>query len=522
MRPTGLKTRIIVTIVLLLTTATLLCGLVITMFWQRSLVQMEADRVAAVLRVAQTSLDEQQYSKRRLLSILIGSLQTDGPLDCVALAAETEKPFLTRGACRHKEQLGAQMRKSLQIRSPLAETGGSSWAVLAPAPEYLLVTVPAPGPDPLPVLGAVSPLGPVYERIRRSQRIILVYLAVNILLITTIGFFRLVRSTIKPVEHLVSLTEQYDEEPDFHLVRAEASTEFGRLTSALNSMLQRIENDRRQLRETIASLEKANARLEQTREELVRTEKLASIGRLSAGLAHEIGNPIGIIQGYLELLQRPTLSDDDRLQFAGRAADELNRINRLIRQLLDFARSSPAGLQPLHVNRLLQDMLDLFKARRKMDHIRFRLDLRTGNDLVESSEEGLRQVLLNFLLNSVDAIEEMGADHGGEIVISSSDTTLDDGRPALAITIRDNGCGIDPEQLPTIFDPFFTTKEPGKGTGLGLSVSHTIIESLGGRIEVQSEPGKGTKSRILLPRTTGSGESTERDSVSTHGSSGSP
>jgi C4-dicarboxylate-specific signal transduction histidine kinase len=326
------------------------------------------------------------------------------------------------------------------------------------------------------------------------------YLIVNILLIATIGFFRLVKSTVKPVERLVRMTEEYDEKNDFLLFPSKEGNEFGQLSSSLNRMIRRIDNDRKRLRDTVASLEEANTKLRQTQDEMIRAEKLASIGRLSAGLAHEIGNPIGIIQGYLELLQRQSLSDDDRLQFAQRAASELNRINQLIRQLLDFARSSPSGRQQLHINEQLQDILDLFKARNKMDHIHFHLNLQTHNDIIETSEEGLRQVLLNCLLNAVDAIEEKGKDHQGEIVITSHDETGDDLQPSIAITIQDNGCGIDTSRLTTIFDPFFTTKEPGKGTGLGLSVSHTIIESLGGQISVQSEPGSGTEIKIILPR----------------------
>ncbi len=501
MRAPGLKTHIIVTILLLLGTATLLASLVIIMFWQQSLIRAEAGRIHSVLETTSAALLSAYQGDQEGVLVFLADVQEKSALECLATVSLTgEGITAATGRCRNKVQLSALMDKSVQSRSRLAETSGSTWGVFTLRPDFLLIALPH-GPEQHQAgLGAVSSLKPLYHRVRQKQKTIIVYLLVNILLITTIGFFRLVKSTVKPVERLVRMTEEYDEKNEPVLFQAGDGNELGQLTSSLNRMIRRIDNDRQRLRDTVTSLEDANTRLQHAQEEMVRTEKLSSIGRLSAGLAHEIGNPIGIIQGYLELLQRKTLNEEDRLQFAQRAAGELNRINQLIRRLLDFARSSPSIQQPLHVNELLKDMLDLFRGRGKMDHITFSLDLQAQDDLIRTSEEGLRQVLLNCLLNAVDAIEELGAAHHGEITITTMDEPGDDQLHSLAITVRDNGCGIDPSLLSSIFDPFFTTKEPGKGTGLGLSVSYTIIESLGGRIAVQSEPGKGAEIKIILPR----------------------
>lgn len=498
MRSSGLKTHITVTLVLLLGTATLLASLIITMFWQQSLIRSEAGRVQSVLAIASQALQSENFTSHKNSLQFLFRTQEESGFDCLVVTDDTGRDIIfSSGICQNKSLLGTITQKSIQTLSPAADTSGSTWGVFTMRPEYLLMAVPFSSGHRWGSIGAAISLKPVYHRVRQKQKIIVAYLVVNILLIATIGFFRLVKSTVKPVERLVRMTEQYDENNEFLLLPGKEGSEFGQLSSALNRMIQRIDSDRHRLRDTVASLEEANSRLKQTQEEMVRTEKLAAIGRLSAGLAHEIGNPIGIIQGYLELLQRRSLSDDDRLQFAARAASELNRINQLIRQLLDFARSSPAGRQQVHINTLLKNILELFKARRKMEHIHFQLDPRTQDDQVETSEEGLRQVLLNCLLNAVDAVEEMGPEYQGKIIISSEVETADS---SLTISIKDNGCGIATAHLTTIFDPFFTTKEPGKGTGLGLSVSNTIIESLGGRIAVQSAPGRGTEIKIILPR----------------------
>jgi len=295
------------------------------------------------------------------------------------------------------------------------------------------------------------------------------------------------------------MTENYDEQDDIVPFYDQGGSEFGRLSMALNRMTRRIDADRQRLRETVESLEAANAQLQKTQQEMIRAEKLASVGRLSAGLAHEIGNPIGIIQGYLELLRRENLSPEDRKEFSERATRELERINRLIRQLLDFARTAPPGKHRIGINPLLDDVVDMVSKRKHMENIHFRLSLEAKDDTVVANEEGLQQVFLNCLLNAVDAIAEKTDDGPGEITVTTLNRDSDDSRPEVVISIRDNGPGIEASDLNNIFDPFFTTKEPGRGTGLGLSVSHAIVEAVGGRISARSEEGKGAEIVVALP-----------------------
>jgi len=500
MRAAGLKTDIVITLVLVLGTTTLLANLVMTMFWQQSLVRMEIHRVTSILRIEGKLLDTKLTAPAAMTGTDPALLESIGA-ECFGLQHPASEKAAIYGSCRHINELQTALETDRQNRSPTVAKLGSTWGVFAARPEYLLVAVPwETAGSGTGTIGAVTSLKPIYAAMRQKQKAILAYLLINILLLGTVGFFRLVKSTIKPVEHLVRLSENFDDQHDFHLFPDRPGSEYGQLALALNRMLKRIDQDRLRLRQTVASLEAANTRLKQTQQDMIRAEKLAAVGRLSAGLAHEIGNPIGIIQGYLELLQRETMSLEERRQFSQRAIGELNRINQLIRQLLDFARTSPSGTQKILVNRLLEDIVDLFMKRSKMENIRFLLNLDAKNDQILANEEGVRQVLLNCLLNGVDAITDKGPSADGTIEIITRDASRDNQSPSLAIIIRDNGVGIDPAHLNNIFDPFFTTKEPGRGTGLGLSVSNSIIEAAGGKIEVHSKRDAGTEIIIHLPR----------------------
>ena len=266
-------------------------------------------------------------------------------------------------------------------------------------------------------------------------------------------------------------------------------------------MLRQIDQDRLTLQDTVTSLEQANERLKETRQEMVRAEKLASVGRLAAGLAHEIGNPLGVVLGYLELLRSDPLPANEKEIFIRRSTEELGRINLLVRQLLDFSRAGGKQEEEIHVHVLVPELLHFFSAQKETGMMRFRQQLDAERDRVLGNTEGLRQVLMNCLLNSVDSIQE-GKIEQGEVRIATENRLRDTGEFLLCIQVRDNGIGIPEEQHENIFDPFFTTKEPGRGTGLGLSVAHTIIENMGGAISAANNPDAGITVSIELPVST--------------------
>lgn len=376
---------------------------------------------------------------------------------------------------------------------------GSVWAVFTYASKTLIVTAPLKiGDKTVGSVAIAKSLVPLYETIRKEGGIVIVYLLVNAIIFATIGLFRLIHLVVRPIEKLVGLAEKYRHTEGTNFLIGQSSGEFGKLTTSLNEMLHRIEADNQKLRETVASLENANKELERNRQGMVQTEKLAAVGRLSAGLAHEIGNPLGIVQGYVDMLGKVELTEEEKEQFAKRAGQELQRINSLIRQLLDYARPAHENLANVSVHELIRDVLELLPARKKSTTVSFSTSLDAVFDTVFAGRDRLRQVFLNCLLNAVDAIEssEVGQ---GEINISTRNTKDEKGSTFLEVFFSDNGIGISPEHLEIVFDPFFTTKDPGKGTGLGLSVSYAIIENFGGKISVARKAVGGAEVLVSLP-----------------------
>ncbi|MDZ7373031.1 MAG: PAS domain S-box protein [candidate division KSB1 bacterium] len=229
-------------------------------------------------------------------------------------------------------------------------------------------------------------------------------------------------------------------------------------------------------------------RLEQ---QLIQSEKLSAVGQLAAGIAHEVGSPLTAVSSLTQLLIER--SDDEffreRLTLIRK---EVDRIARIVRELVDFSRPVTHSVERLNPNRLVEEAVHIVRYDRRLKHKQVDLELQPDVHPVEAGYDQLLQVLVNLLLNAADAIEAMDDGH----VWVSTENRGDE----VVLTVRDNGVGIPPENLPHIFDPFFTTKKPGKGTGLGLWVCFNVVRNLNGRIEVESEPGKGATFRVILPR----------------------
>ena len=281
----------------------------------------------------------------------------------------------------------------------------------------------------------------------------------------------------------------------------EAGGEIARVAAHLDSLLDQVQERDQQLRhwgesleakveERTADLREANRRLEQTTERLIVSEKLAAVGEITASVAHEINNPVAVIQGNLDLA-RTMLGDlaspvEEEFRLID---DQVYRIGVIVSKLLQFARpeeySGATGLIP--PAEVLSDCLVLTRHQIEAAGVKAetRLDS-TGQ--VRMSRTELQQVLVNLILNAVQAMPG-----GGRLTL-----TAEDAPDGVLLTAEDTGPGIPPELLNRIFDPFFTTKQ-AQGTGLGLSISHQLVSRAGGRITVQSEPGQGSRFEIFLP-----------------------
>src|SRR6476646_6894280 len=234
-----------------------------------------------------------------------------------------------------------------------------------------------------------------------------------------------------------------------------------------------------------------------------RSDRLASLGTLSAGMAHEIKNPLVSIKTFAQLLPERYQDSDFRDTFSNLIGHEIDRIDSLVNQLLRFARPAKPVLAPMHVHDVLEKSLQLVGHRLYQKEIKLTRSWEADVDTIRADADQLEQVFLNFFLNAMDAMKRGGELHVTTEIhaatewVTAISGTNGDSHEILRVSIRDDGEGIRKEDLAHVFDPFFTTKD--YGTGLGLSVVHGIIQEHGGQIEVESELKKGTAFHILLP-----------------------
>ena len=221
-------------------------------------------------------------------------------------------------------------------------------------------------------------------------------------------------------------------------------------------------------------------------------EKMASLGLLAAGVAHEIGNPLTSISSMAQIIKRK-VKDQNFIEYLNTILKNIERIRKIVRELVDFARPSSYEAADTNINEIIRNAVGIVKYDRRAKNINIELELENNLPSVFLVSDQLMQVFINILINAVDALTE----DRNRIIIRSKKQGSD-----FIIQFEDEGIGIKPENISKIFEPFYTTKKVGKGPGLGLSVSYGIIKNLNGRIDVQSESGKGSIFTISLPRTT--------------------
>lgn len=224
-------------------------------------------------------------------------------------------------------------------------------------------------------------------------------------------------------------------------------------------------------------------------QQLVRSQKMESIGTLAAGLAHEVGNPLTAISSLVQVLER-TSGDEFAREKLQLIDNQVVRITKIIRNLVDFSRPSVNVVKETDVNRVIQDALNIVEYGKRVKNIEFALDLADQLPKIHAVPDQLTQVFINLLINAIDSLEG----RPGKIGLRSYERDR-----IVHIEVRDNGKGIQEEDRERVFEPFFTTKEIGKGTGLGLWVSYGIIKTFGGEVSVESAVGKGTKFTITFP-----------------------
>ncbi len=496
-KPVGLRTEIIFHVTLLLGAALLFGGFLLLKLTERELLNQRVDSLMATMEIVAQSLGhslametppvENRARAVQLLHLLPGATEVgawqlvDGGL--VPL-------YTSQSAQSFPAADRMQPRFRYLAESEVFLSYGGVWPFWGAAGEPALeVVVPLRSNGAFGgILQSRFSLDDVARRVRGAQKMLLLYVLLYGCVLFLFGLYLLNRNVVRPINGLMATTRQVADGNLDQEVPEQGPREISSLARSFNDMVGALRASRRSTEDHIRSLQQANEDLQQTRAELIRSEKMASVGHLAAGMAHEVGNPLGAVVGYLELL-KAELSDERQRDIAVRAADEAGRIDRLVRELLDYAAPGKARLETFDPAAVMQESLDLLANQGRFNRLQLVRDLPRSLPPVHMVRHQLLQVFVNLLLNACDASCE-----GGTIKVEGG---VSGGSVRLAVA--DEGEGIPAENLGNVFDPFFTTKAPGKGRGLGLAVCYRVVAEAGGDVEVRSEVGKGSRFTVRLP-----------------------
>jgi two-component system NtrC family sensor kinase len=361
--------------------------------------------------------------------------------------------------------------------NPLAEQTGFQVQLLSDGTRlYRDIAVPV-----LDRAVGVVRLGMLESRIRQSTASVIRIMSFMVVLFLAIGIagaFIFAHLITRPVAQIIRAADTFDlNKAEVPLLQIASRDELGILGSRFNGMMLR-------LREVYAEMRAAQARL-------IHAEKLTTIGTLAAGIAHEVNNPLAGLLNCLRRIRKDPGNAAQTTAYIDMMMRALDRLETVVRGLLDFARHREMEVHPLALAAVVQDALDLTEHRLKSSRIEVRADLGAEIPAVPADRHRLGQVFVNLILNAADAMPE-----GGRLTVEANYRVAETAGWA-EVVIADTGIGISTEVLPHIFEPFYTTKP--QGTGLGLSVSRNIVEEHGGKIAVHSAQGQGTRFTVLLP-----------------------
>ena len=310
------------------------------------------------------------------------------------------------------------------------------------------------------------------------------------ILATALGGLLLSRTVARPVDRILEAAGRLAPNEGLPVLGEGSALGLTRAAVAFERTGAALEEERHRLADKVDELTLTGRALDDAHASLARSERLATVGRLAAGLAHEVGNPLGAISGYVEIARSRLARDasPDLADAVHRIGEAAGRIDRTIRDLLDFARPAAPRLAPVDLSGVVEGTLRLARVQARVRRVDVQVALPRELPQVMADEHQLGQVLLNLLLNAGDAMRGEGT---VEIAARAEGLWVE-------LTVVDSGPGIPAEHLPRLFDPFFTTKDPGEGTGLGLAISYRLMEALGGSISAGNGPSGGAVLRLRL------------------------
>ena len=321
--------------------------------------------------------------------------------------------------------------------------------------------------------------------------LLITYLLLHGIAILAFGYFSLTYLIIRPVEKLKVQAVRLGEGKFNIDVERKGAREIQDAFSALAAAASRLQSQRDELVEKIEQLEMARSEILRSQEAILRSQKLASVGRLTAGVAHEIGNPLTAITGFIDVLKDDRLAKEQREDFLERMREETERMGRIIKDLLTYARADGRQISTVRVKDVIANVCDIMKPQKLFKKIRLELKIEDDVYPVMANSDRLTQVMVNLLLNAAEAM--VGE---GEITVGLGESK--DGK-MVELFVEDNGPGVSPDVLDDVFEPFVTTKPEGQGIGLGLSVCQGIIRSYGGIIRVENQSGGGARFVVSIP-----------------------
>lgn len=317
---------------------------------------------------------------------------------------------------------------------------------------------------------------------------------ISVLLLTFLLSLFLTRFVNRPIDRLLSATKKASHGNLDQTVSIGSHDELGELSDSFNNMITELKRSRDAIEGWTQTLEQRvqerTQELEQVHDQLVRAGKMAALGELSAGVAHEINNPLTGILTFSSLILKKIDENHPWRKDLETIVQQTTRCRNIVKGLLDFARQRKPDKKEWDIHTLIDRTLMLVDKQAPFQNIQILKEFKTPIPMLFVDADQIQQVFMNILLNAADAM----AGDGGTLTIM---TDLKDG--IAEVSFADTGCGITKEHLSKLFAPFFTTKQTGKGTGLGLAISYGIIQSHGGDIAVESEVGKGSTFRVKLP-----------------------
>lgn len=477
----GPRFEILVSLSLLVAAAVGLVGLVVFKYTQAEMITLTAENGLILVRTLEEKLINNGTGSARDLEMKasIRAMELNGFTSVIILNRAGN--ILARSKSWNDQLSQNRLKSVMNSNQGFSDISNSGWLLFGTDPNLLLAAPLRDGPRVVGVVGMYSPLSRLKLSWSRTRLIIFGYVILDTLVMVIFGWYLLSRRLAAPLSSLLlkvrALAEdRYSPEPP----EAGGTGEIAELEYAFMEMADKLVTQRINLEENIAVLNK-------TKKSLARSEKMATVGGMAAGLAHELGNPLGSLLGFLHLLSTADLPLEKQQDFLSRMKSELTRMDTIIHSLLSFARPEKVELYPVDINAVVRESLKLAEVQKWFRGIEVELNLDPDLPKANAEENRLTQILLNLLKNAAQAMPKPG-----RITIH----TYAEGN--LLIEVVDRGVGISEDDMKRIFDPFFSSKEPGQGTGLGLTLSRSLAESFGGDIEVACEPGQGTVFSVIL------------------------